>query len=66
MNAFGHWIVENYKDEGSIAGELYAQTLLYQNPQVAGILEKTGDKGCTKETFSKAARILLQEKEEQV
>ena len=64
MNAFEEWLIENYKDEESIAGELYAQTLLYQNPQVAEILERTGDKAYTKETFFKAARLLLKEEEE--
>ncbi len=64
MTAFEEWLIENYKDEESIAGELYAQTLLYQNPQVAEILDRVGDKGYTKDTYYKAARMLLKEKEE--
>ena len=65
MTAFEHWLIEYYVDEESIAAELCAQTLLYQNPQVAEILERTGDKEYTRDTFFKAARILLEKQKEE-
>lgn len=61
MTAFKNWLIENFPTEELLAAELYAQALLYQNPQVQEILESTGDVKFTQDTFYKAAQLLLQE-----
>lgn len=63
MTAFKNWLIENYPTVEALAAELYAQALLYQNPQVTEILDKTGDTKYTKDTFYKAAALLLNEKQ---
>lgn len=63
MTAFRNWLIENFPTVEELAAELYAQALLYQNPQVPEILDKTGDTKYTRDTFYKAAALLLNEKQ---
>ena len=63
MTAFQNYLIENFPTVEALAAELYAQALLYQNPQVQEILDKTGDTKYTQDTFYKAAALLLNEKQ---
>lgn len=60
MTVFQNYLIENYPTVDELAAELYAQALLYQNPQLPEILDATGDSAYTKDTFYKAAALLLQ------
>ncbi len=61
MNAFKEYLKRSFPEEAKLAFYLRGQILL--NPaldnQVWEILEATGDKEYTADTFLKAARIIL-------
>lgn len=59
-SAFHHWLMkETGGDAVRIAKELTFEIMQNQNPQVLALLDATGDKNYTPQTFFKASEILI-------
>ena len=58
--AYMNWLVRAGKDRDTISKLIY-QDILCQGELAFGLLENTGDKNYTKETFLKAADMVIKE-----
>lgn len=60
LTAYHRWLYISHEgDRDEIARQLYVDCYSDQNPQAFDLLADTGDKVFTKETFDKAADLIL-------
>jgi hypothetical protein len=60
LTAYHKWLLENFKDRESLSDHIF-EDALKKNNQVFELLDRTGDKEYSDETFLKAADLLLTE-----
>jgi len=56
--AYHHWLVAKYKGDDLLMIEQLKRDAMQQSPQVFDLLEATGDKAYTQETFQKAVTLI--------